>query len=696
MTAFDLLHPALQYHIVNSLGWRELRPAQEQTIQPILNGEDIMLLAPTAGGKTEAAVIPLFSRMLSASWSGLSVLYVCPIRALLNNLMPRLSRYGALMGRQVRLWHGDVTAGERKRILAAPPDMLLTTPESIEAMLVSTKVDHRALFANLQAVVIDEMHAFAGDDRGWHLQSVLSRLEHLAGRRLQRVGLSATVGNPEDLASWVVRAGNAPATIVQSVATMPMAPEVLIDHAGSLENAAVLISRLHRGEKRLVFCDSRARVEALAAGLRDFGVTTFVSHSSLGLAERQRAEAAFAEGSDCVIVATSTLELGLDVGDLDRVIQIDAPTTVASFLQRLGRTGRRPNTVRNCLFLTTEIDAFLQANALVRLWATGFVEPIIPPPKPWHLLGQQVLALALQEHGIPVDRIPDWLQGMAGFAPAFPGLLNDLMAFWVENAIVHVDQGRASIGQTGVERYGHRHFMDLLSAFTTPALFSVRYGKQELGEVHHASFQSAKGRPPVLLLGGRSWTVTAIDWPARVAWVEPSHDEGRSRWGGTSRALHAQMCRSIRAVLAHRDMDSYLSNRGKTLMAELVEEFSWVRADETALVRDGRGGSEWWTFAGALANRTIATGLTQLGLEVQRADNVTIRLGETPHEQLVTAIGDLRDKELCPPVTAEALKEFKFADFLPKETATSVLTRRYADAASANQALRETVRGVYA
>ncbi len=177
------LDPALEYHVVNSLGWPDLRPLQREAAAPIQEGVDCLLLAPTAGGKTEAAVFPLLSQMQTQDWRGLSVLYVTPLRALLNNLHPRLSAYSAWLGRRVGLWHGDVGQGERRRLIEEPPDILLTTPESLEAMLVSTHVDHRALFAHVRAVVVDELHAFAGDDRGWHLLAVLERIQRLAGHR---------------------------------------------------------------------------------------------------------------------------------------------------------------------------------------------------------------------------------------------------------------------------------------------------------------------------------------------------------------------------------------------------------------------------------------------------------------------------------------------------------------------------------
>ena len=360
-----------------------------------LEGHHALLIAPTAGGKTEAAVLPVLSRMLSSNWQGLSVLYVCPLRALINNLEFRLQHYAGLVGRQCRLWHGDVSASVKSGIEAEPPDVLLTTPESLEVMLVVPRIAHERLLRNVQVVIVDEIHAFLSDDRGWHLLALLERVDRLSRTPLQRIGLSATVGNPRELLSLLVGPHDGVRNVVAPSQDDAAGAEVTLDYVGSLKNAATVISRLHRGEKRLVFCDSRSKVEDLALQLRATGVDTYVSHSSLSLDERQRAESAFACGNDCVIVATSTLELGIDVGDLNRVIQIDAPTEVASFLQRLGRTGRRAGTTRNYLFLSTCQESLMQAAALMKLWGSGFVEKVVPPAAPVHILSQQIMALDL-------------------------------------------------------------------------------------------------------------------------------------------------------------------------------------------------------------------------------------------------------------------------------------------------------------
>ena len=232
----------------------------------------------------------------------------------------------------------------------------------------------RGLFAGVRAVVVDEVHAFAGDDRGWHLLAVLERLTALAGRDIQRVGLSATVGDPDDLLRWLVGAASAGRASSRPIGVgLQSRPRSTLDYVGSLGNAATVISRLHRGEKRLVFCDSRARVEELAVDLRRRGVTTVrVALVARPLDERRQAEEAFAEASDCVIVATSTLELGIDVGDLDRVIQIDArrpsPVSSSDSAAPAGVPGR-PATC--CSSRPSRRSSSSSAAGLLGLWGRG-------------------------------------------------------------------------------------------------------------------------------------------------------------------------------------------------------------------------------------------------------------------------------------------------------------------------------------
>jgi ATP-dependent helicase Lhr and Lhr-like helicase len=697
-SAVDRLHPVVVYHIVHTLGWQSLRALQEEAAGPILDGTDALLLAPTAGGKTEAAVFPLLTAMDAHRWSGISVIYVCPLKALLNNLLPRLQIYAGWLGRRVAIWHGDVTGPARQRILREPPDVLLTTPESLEALLISLKVEHGRLFTDLRAIVVDEVHAFAGDDRGWHLLAVLERLTSVARRPIQRIGLSATVGNPAELLDWLQGSGRgersaivvSPDAAEGGTAGRTPPGDIELDYVGSVNNAATVIASLHRGEKRLVFCDSRQLVEEIGAALRERGVTTFLSHASLPLDERRRAEQAFAEARDCVIVSTSTLELGVDVGDLDRVIQVNDPPTVAAFLQRIGRTGRRAGLRRNCLFLALNQGALLWSAGLLHLWGQGYVESVVAPPEPRHIVAQQLLALCLQEHRIG-SRL--WTEAWNGLAP-FDRSAEPILRYLVDQGFVDQDGELLFVGPAAEQRFGHRHFMSMTAVFTAPPQFTVLVGRQEVGRTDPMLLTEKIAGPRLLLLGGRSWKVTWIDWKRRRCFVEPAEGGGKARWltPGASGASFA-LSRAAREVLLGADPPVALTQRAKRILAKVRDEhLSAVHPAGTVITRTGED-VRWWTWAGYRANATLAATLSHLTDSVQRPDDASLRLrGDLSREMWKAGTADASKRLSLPEVDPRALAGLKFNEALPERLATATLAARIADLDSSVHVLAEATR----
>ncbi|MEV6543498.1 DEAD/DEAH box helicase [Streptomyces sp. NPDC051665] len=711
----DRLDPVVLHHIVNTLGWPDLRPLQRAAIPPLMEGEDAVLLAPTAGGKTEAACFPLLSAMTEQKWTGTSVLYLCPLKALLNNLVVRVDSYAQWLGRRAALWHGDTKESQRRRIRAEAPDILLTTPESLEAMLIGVKTDHARLLGSVRAVVVDEVHAFAGDDRGWHLLAVLERLERVTGRPIQRVGLSATVGNPAELLHWLQGAsvGSRTGQVVAPGVHLPAtddsagrgakaspepssrpAGEVELDYVGSLDNAAKLIAALHRGEKRLVFCDSRRQVEELGAALRAREVTVFLSHASLSVDERNRSEQAFAEARDCVIVSTSTLELGIDVGDLDRVIQIDSPASVASFLQRIGRTGRRSGTVRNCLFLTTRKDTLLQAAGLLLLWSRGWVERVVPPPEPRHLVAQQLLAVTLQQHKLG-DQL--WDRQWNGLAP-FDKSAAPILRFLTEEGYLDSDGGMLFIGPEAERHFGKRHFIELTASFTAPPQFTVLSGRTEIGRTDPSVLTEERPGPRRLLLGGRSWQVTYIDWLRKRVFVEPADSGGIAKWmNGGVVGLSYALTRAMREVLLGTNPPVSLTRRAEACLAEQRE------TDAPGTVHPGgalitRVGSDvrWWTWAGYRANATLAATLQSVTDPLQRPTDSWLRLREnlTPADWRA-ACANVGENLVLPDVDRRAVRGLKFSAALPERLAVATVAARLADFENAGLVLGEPTRFQY-
>ncbi|CAA20551.1 MULTISPECIES: DEAD/DEAH box helicase [Streptomyces] len=709
----DRLDPVVLHHIVNTLGWSDLRPLQRAAITPLMEGEDAVLLAPTAGGKTEAACFPLLSAMAEQKWTGTSVLYLCPLKALLNNLVSRVDTYTQWLGRRAALWHGDTKESQRQRIRTEAPDVLLTTPESLEAMLIGVKTDHARLLGSVRAVVVDEVHAFAGDDRGWHLLAVLERLEQVTGRPIQRIGLSATVGNPDQLLDWLQGAGveTRAGRVVAPGVTLPAfeavgsdrkptaeevprpAGEVELDYVGSLDNAAKLIATLHRGEKRLVFCDSRAQVEQLGAALRAREVTVFLSHASLSVDERTRSEQAFAEARDCVIVSTSTLELGIDVGDLDRVIQIDSPATVASFLQRIGRTGRRAGTVRNCLFLTTRKDTLLQAAGLLLLWSRGWVEPVKPPPEPRHLVAQQLLAVTLQQHKLG-DQL--WDRQWNGLAP-FDQSAAPILRHLTEEGFLDSDGGLLFVGPEAERRFGKRHFIELTASFTAPPQFTVLSGRTEIGRTDPSVLTEERPGPRRLLLGGRSWQVTYIDWLRKRVFVEPADSGGIAKWmnGGIAGLTYA-LTRAMREVMLGEDPPVVLTRRAQARLAEQRESDApdTVHPDGTLVTRAGND-VRWWTWAGYRANATLAATLQSVTDPLQRPTDCWLRLREDlDPADWHAARKSVGESLVLPDVDPRAVRGLKFSAALPERLAIATVAARLADFDSAWFVLSEAVRFV--
>lgn len=622
--AFERLHPAIQYHVVNSLGWPGLRALQEQSVDPIIAGNHALLLAPTAGGKTEAAMLPVLSRMVTEEWRGVSVLYVCPIKALLNNLEPRLTTLAGFVGRTVQVWHGDVGQGDKKRAERELPDILLTTPESLEGILIGSRRDHERLLSGVRCVVIDELHAFAGDDRGWHLLALLERIQRISKQPLQRVAMSATVGAPQALLDWLAAHVEGERTLVHIQGPAADA-DLRVDYVGSIGNAAILISQLHLGEKRLVFCDSRSRVEELSIALRSLGVDVYVSHAALSADTRRQAEQAFAERQNCVIVATSTLELGLDVGDLDRVIQIDAPSSVASFLQRIGRTGRRSGSTRNMLFIATRDEGLLESLAIVQLFRNGYVEPVTSPPLPFHVLVQQLFAM-LFEHGRALKE--ESFLSLLSRIPGFAALLSD---GWVRVRDHLLDGGYLTreglvlgLGPKAERMFQGKGLADLCVSFDSPKFLSAVHGVAHIGNVDPLSLVKKKEGPTTIALGGRSWRVTSVDQSRQRVFVEPAEEKGASRWVGQARGLSRAIAGQIKSIIIDPEaIDSrQLTKRSQARLKEIIDGDD-LRLEEGPISLPS-GGYQWWTYFGLAANRLLSARVVGIGGTYSSVDSYSI------------------------------------------------------------------------
>ncbi len=569
--AYDDLHGTLQLTLLQRLGWTALRPLQEETCRAAATGADLLVIAPTAGGKTEAALIPVVDRALKEGAVGVYCIYLSPLKALINDQLDRIEGL-CLPGRlSAAAFHGDIPPSERRRDPDDEPHVLLITPESLEILLHDPAAARR--FGPLRYVVLDEVHAFVGTDRGVQVRAMLDRLDRAAGRPVQRIGLSATVGNPADVLAWLSGPGRR-----QELVQLP-SPKTPRKFSFAFEpgedGRAEAIVRLVRGRRALVFASSRSQVERLSTLLDGRVPALYCHHSSVSPAVRQAAEAAAKAGEPFCIACTSTLELGIDIGDLDLVVQLGPPASVASFLQRLGRTGRRGLPPRFAFVLARPGDLVLALGA-VEAAVRGEAEPVAPPSRPYHVLAQQLL-LALAKarrarRAVLLDEV-----GSLGPFRALPAaevalVLDHLIA----EGFAAADGDLLMLGPAAETVFGGAHRQELFSVLRGGRDYrAVTPDGEEVGRLD-ARFAKSDA-PGAFSLGGKGWNVVGRDDAHGLLIVEPGMaGVGGSRkafWsgerGGASPLVAASALRIISARATSLPLEDAAREALDTALAEI-------------------------------------------------------------------------------------------------------------------------------
>jgi ATP-dependent Lhr-like helicase len=684
VSAFARFPPRLQEAIVSRLGWTSLRPVQELAGEALLDGKNAIVLAPTAGGKTEAAMFPALANLVEREPEGVGVIYIAPIKALLNNQEERLGTYVDMVGLRRFVWHGDIDDAAKRRFVREPAEILMTTPESLEVMLVSPRSPVERLFKDLRLVVIDEAHALAGTDRGAHLMSVLERLAPSSRNDIQRVGLSATVGNPYRILAWMKGSSKRDGVVVDPPKT-PAKRDLFVGLHDSVVSLAGETAARASGRKSLFFCQSRALTETVAERMRGRGIDVFVHHSSVSLEERRAAEERFAHGTNACIVCTSTLELGIDVGDLDLVFQANAPSTVSSFMQRMGRTGRRPGTTANTTFLCEDPEAVLQAVALIELAREGWVERVADQVRCWPVLVHQLLALTLQHGAISAERCWEQLAKTPDFRGITRAEFDAAAEHMKKEDFLFEAGGLLSMGQKAERVYGKKNFQELYAVFSSPVLYRVvTTGGRDLGSLEQDFVDRLVEEMSSFLLGGRAWTVERVRHDDRVVVVREAPGGRKPSWGGfVPQLLGFELCQRVRKILTDSVRYPYVDDSG----AKLIEE---KRADVGALLlRPGHAvqidGSvaRWWTFAGGRVNHTL-----KYGFEISEnwkvvADNFQLRIeGDgVGHERVRQTIVKMSTRAFwdAPDTRRSVLAKLpgyrlsKFQDCLPETFALEVV-----------------------
>ncbi|MFQ6076314.1 MAG: DEAD/DEAH box helicase, partial [Candidatus Bathyarchaeia archaeon] len=414
-SAFDLLAEPIQ-RVLHELGFASPTEPQSMAIRPILGGENVLLIAPTGSGKTEAALLPVFHNLLrDRPERGISVLYITPLRALNRDMLRRLMLWAARLGITVEVRHGDTPQRERRRQAVKPPDLLITTPETLQAILPGKRM--RNHLRAVRWVVVDEIHELAQDKRGAQLTIALERLGEITDAEFQRIGVSATVGTPERVAGFLGGAGRDVRVVQVPVpkdyryhVERPSPTEEDYEVAQTLYTSPEAAARIMRMKElmnhhtsTLLFVNSRQNAEMLGLRFTMLDPRVGVHHGSLSREERHRVEDEFKEGKLSGIICTSTLELGIDVGSVDLVVQYLSPRQVTPLIQRVGRSGHRVGRTSEGIIITAFPTDSLESIAAIERAGSGRLEPVRVHENALDVLAHQVSGLVMDHARIKDD-----------------------------------------------------------------------------------------------------------------------------------------------------------------------------------------------------------------------------------------------------------------------------------------------------
>jgi ATP-dependent helicase Lhr and Lhr-like helicase len=648
IVASSQLDDRLRRYIVEK-GWKGLSPIQDAAFAAIYSGQDCVIEAPTAGGKTEAVLFPLLTRIAREEGrTGVRLLYLAPLRALLNNLENRIVEYAGVCGLEAFKWHSDVSQLDKIEAFHRPPQILITTPESVEAILLR-KPEWKAFFGSLTAIVIDEAHSFALGDRGGHLISLLERIEQSTASAPQRISVTATVGNPEEMLQWMAGC-RAPGQRIRVEGTAP-ARDFLVhffndasdgEHTPPEERASfrafsALVEILH-GQKSIVFAPSRRKAEALAKAMAAHGdrsrarrLNVRTHHSSVSKFFREEAERLIQVASESgidAIISTSTLELGIDIGELDWVVQIDALSSPSAFLQRVGRTGRRQGRPQRFRGLCTNLDDIPVVAAVISLGISGRTEAIRFPRKAYHLLAHQILCLSLQSHGIGRDAAWSTLRRAHCYSQISRGDFDRLLDHMIEQRFLREADEAVLVGDETEQTFLPANWRKLFAVFNSAPMYEVHEHRGQVGTLD-ANFVESLEPPFHFVLGGRMWLAKSVDPKSRIVKAERSQAAEAPKWttfGGPN--VPFETAQEAGRLLHSEIVPSYFDEEARNafiILHQGARDDGWSPGRIVVHATPG-GQATITTFAGDAINRTLAKLLIAEKLGKATADYRSVAL----------------------------------------------------------------------
>ncbi len=607
MKTLELLDPRVRA-CIRKRGFTVLSDAQQQAIPLILGGNNLILIAPTGTGKTESAMFPVFNRLLSLpAGGGFKAIYITPLRSLNRDILSRMQWWCAELGLSVGVRHGDTPASERRKQALSPPDLLITTPETFQALFMGKRL--RKHLAHVQYVVVDEIHELAGSKRGAQLAVALERL-HVHAGGFQRIGLSATVGNPEDIATYLC--GPRPCTIVQ----VPVAKQLdlSVRYLGDdfRHQIDVLSKLLKREGSTLIFVNTRVTAEALGHALFAHGDVE-VHHGSLSKEVRIDAEERFKRGEIRTLICTSSMELGIDIGRVDHVIQFGSPREVARLVQRVGRAGHQLNTISRGTILATGFDDLLESLVIAKKARANELERVVPHRCAADVLANQVAAIAVEYGEVERTEIREICERTSLF-PGCGELLDDVCNQMVDHRLIRIDGSRI-ITTARARRYLAGDLSMIHDERKVPIFDMV--SRRTVGTLDESFVVGWVHIGVVFITKGQLWRVLEIaDGRLTVEPAKKAIGELPS-WEGEQIPVPFSVAREVGAIRRTRAVADYTQEKAgiayaETFLREMDKNRSLVPTDELVTLENTEDGVVCNICAGHKANEALGRVLSIL------------------------------------------------------------------------------------
>lgn len=675
--ALGLLNDRLTYFLSNKLKWTKLNEIQNKAIPEIIEGNDTLVIAPTASGKTEAVLIPIFSQLLENNPEPMSVMYVSPLKALINDMYDRIDLWGRYFNFTTTKWHGDVSKSAKNSFLKNPTDFLLITPESLEVIFMNkSESEKENIFKNIKYVIVDEIHYFAESDRGIQLNSLLNRICHYTGEQPTKIGLSATVGNPEDVSKWINFEN--PAKIIKTEGIRQFQYKLW----GTNIDETLKRFKRYRGKKVLIFVNSRASAEEYYQFMSNMGFqNVFLHHSSIGKYGREENEKKFKECSFGFMISTSTLELGIDIGNIDIVIQINPPSNMSSLLQRVGRSGRRSK-VQRSIIISNDFDTFVSLAEII-LIKEGLIENIKIPTNAKDIFFHQILSSVFEASKIDYNELYDDLSSCYVFSDISKVNYYSLLTDMREKDFIEKHQNFISLGFNFEKEFGKYNYSDFYGVFLPTIEYSVREGHKEIGTVD-VSFAVILRKDSSFVLGGKLWMVESID-PIKLR-IQVKRSKMKSsipNWGGFGPSLSYLISRKVYDVLLGNFNLDLLNTADKYFVKSIekgisnAKECNFVEGVIPVEIDSESNQITIFTFAGKNANNLLVL-IFQFYYEVFNLEvtnfyasfKVKGGLSFNDIESIVYDIGNIIQGDEFNGSIAPFLENYqknKFVDYLPLE-----------------------------